>query len=62
MKKTCLSKGLFKSTQNFSEYKPGANLNKNQHLPQIFLPPPKIRGFLFLKFGQRGGHEKILQK
>ena len=27
------------------------------------LPPPKIRGgFWFLKFGQRGGYEKIAQK
>ena len=30
--KKCLSKSLFKSTQTFSDYKPGANLNKNQYL------------------------------
>ena len=29
---------------------------------QYFPAPLKLGGFLFLKFGQRGGHEKILQK
>ena len=35
--KKCLSKSLFKSTQTFSDYKPGANLNKNRYLPGLLM-------------------------
>ena len=35
--KKCLSKSLFKSTQTFSDYKPGANFNENRYLPGLLM-------------------------
>ena len=33
----CLSKNLSKSTQTFSDFKPGANLNENRYLPGLLM-------------------------
>ena len=35
--KKCLSKRLFRSTQTFSDYKPGVNLNENRYLPGLLM-------------------------